>query len=165
MTEHYIVHRYPTLFVQFPACDAQADLAFVLDTSGSINSTNFATMKSFIQETIRGFKIGPSDMQFAVVPFSSDVDLTGRIWLNGYRDKNAVIGFNVVSEYIWVSHVWTVTWLDFYCVVSFYTIQSPNDQCGATVEIESRDCPVIRDLTRLGVCVSQASTLSRHAGW
>ena len=41
-----------------------------------------------------------------------------------------------------------VTWLDFYSVVSFYTIQTSEwSVCGASIEVESHDYQDSRELT------------------
>ncbi|XP_034426297.1 integrin alpha-M-like [Hippoglossus hippoglossus] len=54
-----------------PECRAEADIAFLLDGSGSVFSDDFKTMKNFVKTLVRPF-VG-KDTQFAVVQFSYDV--------------------------------------------------------------------------------------------
>ncbi|XP_040885428.1 integrin alpha-M-like isoform X2 [Toxotes jaculatrix] len=49
-------------------CRTQADIAFLLDGSGSVSSTDFTTMKNFVKRLVRAF-VG-KDTQFAVAQFS-----------------------------------------------------------------------------------------------
>ncbi|XP_071395803.1 integrin alpha-M-like [Centroberyx affinis] len=50
-------------------CQIKADIAFLLDGSGSVNSRDFTTMKTFVKDLIRSL-LG-RDTQFAIVQFSS----------------------------------------------------------------------------------------------
>lgn len=52
----------------------QVDVAFLLDSSGSIQSSgehNYQIMKDFIKGIVKSFKIGPDDTTVAVATFSS----------------------------------------------------------------------------------------------
>uniref|UniRef100_A0A3Q0SFX1 VWFA domain-containing protein n=1 Tax=Amphilophus citrinellus TaxID=61819 RepID=A0A3Q0SFX1_AMPCI len=49
-------------------CQTQADIAFLLDGSGSVSGTDFQTMKTFVKNLIRSFL--SSDTQFSVTQFS-----------------------------------------------------------------------------------------------
>ena len=52
----------------------QVDVAFLLDSSGSIESSgehNYQIMKDFIKGIVRSFVIGPDDTTVAVATFSS----------------------------------------------------------------------------------------------
>ncbi|XP_061188684.1 uncharacterized protein LOC133196851 [Saccostrea echinata] len=48
----------------------EIDLAFIVDTSGSIGYFNFIDMLGFMKKVTRGLTVGPSNAQIAVVSFS-----------------------------------------------------------------------------------------------
>uniref|UniRef100_A0AAX7TE05 VWFA domain-containing protein n=1 Tax=Astatotilapia calliptera TaxID=8154 RepID=A0AAX7TE05_ASTCA len=52
------------------ACPPQVDIAFLLDGSGSISTTDFQTMKTFVKTLIQSFL--SNDAQFSVSQFSTD---------------------------------------------------------------------------------------------
>ncbi|KAM3592236.1 uncharacterized protein V6R79_015162 [Siganus canaliculatus] len=54
-------------------CRTQADIAFLLDGSGSVYAEHFRTMKTFVKNLIRSF-LG-KDTQFAIVQFSTNTDI------------------------------------------------------------------------------------------
>ena len=51
-------------------CDGPQDLAFVLDSSGSIGD-NFGNIATFVRDIVNEFMIGPASTQVAVVRYSS----------------------------------------------------------------------------------------------
>ena len=48
------------------------DMAFVMDGSGSVGRNNFETAKTFVQEVVKGFVIGPDNSRVAVIQYSSN---------------------------------------------------------------------------------------------
>ncbi|XP_027145041.1 integrin alpha-M-like isoform X1 [Larimichthys crocea] len=52
-----------------PECQIEADIAFLLDGSGSVNSNDFQRMKVFVKDLVRSF-VG-QDTQFAISQFST----------------------------------------------------------------------------------------------
>ena len=46
------------------------DLVFVLDSSGSVGSGNFALVRNFVADVIDTFEIGPDETQVGVITFS-----------------------------------------------------------------------------------------------
>ena len=52
-------------------CRKVADIAMVVDQSGSIKSHNFETMKSFMADLVSRFSVSPDEANFAVVKFSN----------------------------------------------------------------------------------------------
>ncbi|XP_005953467.2 integrin alpha-D, partial [Haplochromis burtoni] len=60
----------PFIPSSIPECRTQADIAFLLDGSGSVRSTDFQTMKNFVKDLIKSFL--SSDTQFSVSQFSTD---------------------------------------------------------------------------------------------
>ncbi|CAG5118377.1 unnamed protein product, partial [Candidula unifasciata] len=55
---------------QAPACDAKADILFILDSSDSININNYNEVLDFVVNLTRSFNVGPQAFQFANVIFS-----------------------------------------------------------------------------------------------
>ncbi|CAL1534778.1 unnamed protein product [Lymnaea stagnalis] len=60
--------------VSIPKCtEAYADVILVMDASGSIGSTNFQTQLEFASNLVQNFPIGPDDVRFAALSFSTSV--------------------------------------------------------------------------------------------
>ena len=55
----------------FPVCQTSVDLAFILDTSGSVGSYNFNQVKNFVKNVVDFFNIGSSGTHVAVVTYST----------------------------------------------------------------------------------------------
>ena len=74
-------------------------------------------------------------------------------WIHAFRDTHGCWRFRlrwsklVCFLYSRPTYIYPATWLDFYCVVSLYTTQNFNAQCGATAEIESRHRRYMREAT------------------
>jgi collagen type VI alpha len=49
----------------------KADIVFVVDASGSVQSANFAKTKTFMANLAKGFKIGPQDVQIGIVKYDT----------------------------------------------------------------------------------------------
>lgn len=60
------------LYISAPACDAQADILFVMDSSGSILAGNYNKMLNFVVNLTRSFNVGPNAVQFGNVIFSDN---------------------------------------------------------------------------------------------
>jgi uncharacterized protein YegL len=54
-------------------CNSGIDVIFVLDSSGSVGSNNFQTMKTFVINVISDFSIGPTKTRVGIINFSTDV--------------------------------------------------------------------------------------------
>ncbi|KAL8563135.1 hypothetical protein ACOMHN_022064 [Nucella lapillus] len=52
-------------------CKGQADIIFVLDSSGSVGTTNFKRMLSFVKGMAGRFQLGPKDVRIGVTTFSN----------------------------------------------------------------------------------------------
>ena len=48
-----------------------ADLAFIVDSSGSISTRNFARLKEFLRNIILEFDIGPDAVRVAIIVYST----------------------------------------------------------------------------------------------
>ena len=53
-------------------CQAQADIVFLLDASGSVGSTNFGKVKSFVHDLMTSFDIGSNAVQIGVDTFQTN---------------------------------------------------------------------------------------------
>ena len=52
-------------------CETSVDLAFILDSSGSVGSYNFQKVKNFVKDVVDFFNIGTSGAHVAVVTYST----------------------------------------------------------------------------------------------
>ena len=66
--------------------DCRVDIVFVLDESGSVTSTNFALMTSFVSDLVAKLDINSGNTRVGLVTYSSVVDDTvyGLFHLNKY---------------------------------------------------------------------------------
>lgn len=52
-------------------CEAQADIMFLLDASGSVGDANFQKVKTFVHDLMNSFNIGPNAVQVGVDTFQT----------------------------------------------------------------------------------------------
>ncbi|XP_054477460.1 collagen alpha-6(VI) chain isoform X2 [Anoplopoma fimbria] len=72
-----------------PVCEKQkADLVFLLDQSGSINSNDYTTMKQFTTELVKSFKVSENLMHVGLAQFSSTFQ--NEFYLNQFYSEQAV---------------------------------------------------------------------------
>ena len=64
------------------------DIVFVLDESGSVGRSNFQKEFEFVAKFTSSFDIGPSQMQFGLITFSTDART--HMYLNTFSDKVAL---------------------------------------------------------------------------
>lgn len=57
------------------ACKAVADVAFLVDSSGSIGRSRWPKMLNFLKEVIKKFNVGPDATHVAVVAYSTNPKL------------------------------------------------------------------------------------------
>ena len=76
-------------YICFSDCGSNpADIVFLLDSSGSVGTTNFQKQKDFVAHFAQSFDIGPQKVQIGVVTFSS---ATHNIFnMNKYHDKTSL---------------------------------------------------------------------------
>lgn len=67
---------------------------FLLDSSGSVGSTNFRKMLDFVKDVVKTFAISPNDVQVGVDTFETQVHSTFN--LNRYGSKAAIV--NAVGQ-------------------------------------------------------------------
>ena len=53
-------------------CNIVADVAFIVDSSGSIGRRNWAKMLEFIKEMVKAFNVGADKTHIAVVAYSTN---------------------------------------------------------------------------------------------
>ncbi|XP_073425720.1 collagen alpha-6(VI) chain-like [Dendrobates tinctorius] len=92
----YFVHNFDSLkdiknliaqqICTSKACqNVEADIMFLVDSSGSIGPDNFIKMKDFMKSLVNKTKVGPNDFQFGVVQFSGDSMEVLRLNKNGTK--------------------------------------------------------------------------------
>ena len=68
----YIVAILIYLYI---GCDSGLDIVIVLDASGSIGSSNFVTMKDFVNNIISKFEIGADKTRVGVIRYASSASI------------------------------------------------------------------------------------------
>ena len=64
-------------FAEF-VCKAVADVAFIVDSSGSIGRRNWVKMIQFLKDMVKAFNVGPQKTHIAVVAYSTNADVKFR---------------------------------------------------------------------------------------
>ena len=59
-------------------CKAVADIAFIVDSSGSIGRRNWMRMLQFLKDMVKAFNVGPDKTHIAVVAYSTNAVLEFR---------------------------------------------------------------------------------------
>ncbi|KAJ8308221.1 hypothetical protein KUTeg_013095, partial [Tegillarca granosa] len=67
----------------------KADIVFALDSSSSEGPTNFQKQLDFVSKFVQDFSIGPNNVQFSVLSFSSLPH--NQFFLNVYHDKTSLL--------------------------------------------------------------------------
>ena len=57
-------------FLEF-VCNAVADVAFIVDSSGSIGRRNWVKMLQFVKDMVKAFNVGPQKTHIAVIAYST----------------------------------------------------------------------------------------------
>ncbi|XP_013401673.1 ZP domain-containing protein-like [Lingula anatina] len=70
MNNHYLPSLSLSFFLCNKFCKAQADIIFILDGSGSVDSPDFAKQLQFIKSLVRKFDVGPNAVQVGVLQYS-----------------------------------------------------------------------------------------------
>lgn len=86
---HYLRGSVWGISYLFLACNAEADVVFLLDSSGSVGATNFKKMLKFIQGVVSKFSVGLNNIQVGIDTFQSTVK--SEFKLNQFLDKNDLI--------------------------------------------------------------------------
>ena len=67
--------NFTILYAFHIVCKSGLDIIFVLDASGSIGSSNFVTMKNFVNTIISNFEIGANKTRVGVIRFASSASI------------------------------------------------------------------------------------------
>lgn len=70
------------------ACDAKADVAFLLDSSGSIGQQNFRLVKDFVHRVVQEMAIGKGHTRVGVASYSTNARMG--FHLDDYLTKESV---------------------------------------------------------------------------
>ncbi|KAJ7336037.1 hypothetical protein OS493_013412 [Desmophyllum pertusum] len=85
---HYATSSYIHASVIRDVCQTSVDLAFILDSSGSVGSYNFKKVKIFVKNIVDFFNIGSSGTHVAVVTYSTYTKLEFN--LKAYYTKTSI---------------------------------------------------------------------------
>lgn len=91
-TDHWIrcVYNYSYCLISTAECPARGlDLAFVLDSSGSVGFRNFQTTKAFAENVTNTFAVGPQDTRVGAIAFSGFANISFR--LNSFTNRSQVV--------------------------------------------------------------------------
>lgn len=85
-SEFYLMHSH----VLLTECQIRGlDLIFVLDSSGSVGSSNFQRVINFAVNLVRQLQIGPSNTQVGLIRFASSA--SALFHLNTYQNKSNLL--------------------------------------------------------------------------
>ena len=87
-------------------CKAAADVAFIVDSSGSISRCNWVKMLRFLKYMVKAFNVGPHKTHVAVVAYSTGAKVEFRfnrltcsaVTEEGYYDLYVGLGTREVSR-------------------------------------------------------------------
>ncbi|KAL5009053.1 hypothetical protein ScPMuIL_014634 [Solemya velum] len=88
----------PTTTVKPDCGPLPADIVFVLDSSDSEGENNFRIQTDFVESFARQFAIGPNNIQFSLVTFSSVVN--NIFWLNTYHGRHSLLAAIHNTSYV-----------------------------------------------------------------
>lgn len=88
--------QMPTTPMPKADCEAQADIVFLLDASGSVGDSNFAKVKTFVHDMMNSFNIGPTAVQVGVDTFQTNVksEFNMNTYDNRQDVQNAINGIH-----------------------------------------------------------------------
>lgn len=78
-----------SIFQKPLGCGKKGDIIFVLDSSGSVGTSNWKVMLKFVQDVINIFTIGKNDVQVGVDIYANSAST--RIRLNSYQSKTQLM--------------------------------------------------------------------------
>ena len=67
-----------SFFLAPPPCSTPVDLAFIIDSSGSIGRTNYKKQKNFVKEVAKTFGLSPNGSRAAMVLYSNSASVKAR---------------------------------------------------------------------------------------
>lgn len=67
----------------------KADVLFLLDTSGSVGSSDFSMLLEFVRSVLEEWDIGQDQIRIGVLKFSTDTEI--EFQLDEYDDKDSLL--------------------------------------------------------------------------
>ena len=64
------------LFLAEKDCNIVVDIAFIVDSSGSISRRNWKRMQAFLKDMVQEFHSGPFGARFAIVVYSTNAEVS-----------------------------------------------------------------------------------------
>lgn len=74
-----------------------ADIVFIIDESGSIGSSNFQLMRSFLHSLLSGLQISSNRVRVGIVMYHGEP--TAQVFLNTFKDKSELLDFIKILPY------------------------------------------------------------------
>lgn len=86
-------------FCFFPDCRAAniADIVFIIDESGSIGSSNFQLVRTFLHSLISGLQVSSNRVRVGIVVYHGEP--TAEVFLNTFTDKSELLDFIKILPY------------------------------------------------------------------
>lgn len=81
-----------------PPCQ-KLDCVFILDSSGSIGAKNYDKVKSFATNIAQQMIVSPTDVQFGMVQFESEIVESGTFVLDKYESNDALVAAIAKSKW------------------------------------------------------------------
>ncbi|CAH1788564.1 unnamed protein product [Owenia fusiformis] len=78
-------------------CPGPADVALLVDLSGSIGQTDFETLKTFLKDLVKKFTVGPNNNQFAAISFNDNTNID--FYLDSYSNVDDVVNAIEALQY------------------------------------------------------------------
>ncbi|KAM9352972.1 collagen alpha-6(VI) chain-like [Symphorus nematophorus] len=74
-----------------------ADIVFIVDESGSIGTSNFQLVRTFLHSIVSGLEISPKRVRVGIVMYNDKP--TAQVYLNTFDDKNELLKFIKILPY------------------------------------------------------------------
>lgn len=74
-----------------------ADVVFIVDESGSIGSSNFQLVRSFLHSLVSGLQVSPNRVRVGMVVYSGEP--AAEVFLNTFTDKSELLAFIKILPY------------------------------------------------------------------
>lgn len=74
-----------------------ADIVFIVDESGSIGTSNFQLVRTFLHSIVSGLEVSPKRVRVGIVMYNDRP--TPQVYLNTFNDKNELLKFIKILPY------------------------------------------------------------------
>lgn len=76
-----------------------ADIVFIVDESGSIGTSNFQLVRTFLHSIVSGLEVSPKRVRVGIVMYNDRPTPTHQVYLNTFNDKNELLKFIKILPY------------------------------------------------------------------